>query len=69
LASNQNLIETLDKALNQLKIRWLDWNTFKAERLKFEWIKNDKNGKPKFRFRDQRTDVIIKDYVENVYKS
>jgi hypothetical protein len=24
LASNQNLIETLDKALNQLKIRWLD---------------------------------------------
>jgi hypothetical protein len=69
LATNQDLIGTLEKALNQLKIYWLGGNTFKVERLKFESMKKDKKGKPQFRFRDQRTEAMIKDCLENVHKS
>jgi hypothetical protein len=31
LAANQDLIITLEKALNHLKIDWLDWSTFNGE--------------------------------------
>jgi hypothetical protein len=32
---NQDLIGALAKVLNHLRIDWLDWNTFKVDKTKF----------------------------------
>jgi hypothetical protein len=58
----------LKKALEHLKINWLDWENFKRQRSKFSWNKNERNGKDKFNFEDILTNVKYHENIKNMHK-
>jgi hypothetical protein len=42
VAKHLSLIDSLEEALNHLRIKWLNWDEFVEKRRKFEWTRNDK---------------------------
>jgi hypothetical protein len=53
IARNQDLVEDLKEALNELNIRWCDWEDFELQRMNWEWKANEKDdGKQYFNFID-----------------
>jgi hypothetical protein len=68
-AQHLDLLGSLEKALGDLNIDWLDWNDFKQKRRSFNWTLNEKTGKPQFRFIDKTTKETIEGNLLNFHKT
>jgi hypothetical protein len=68
-AQHLDLLGSIDKALEDLKIDWLDWTDFKQKRRSFSWSTNEKTGKPQFRFVDKTTNETIEDNLTNFHST
>jgi hypothetical protein len=69
VAQHLSIIDSLGKALNYLRIKWLDWVEFVEKRRKFEWTHNEKNNKARFRFRETTTGPIYDSNLKNIHRS
>jgi hypothetical protein len=66
MAKHLDLLESLDKALEHLIIRWLDCDEFKNKRRIFEWTQNEKNDKLQFRIKDNTTKEVYTGNLKNI---
>jgi hypothetical protein len=69
VAKYLSLIDSLEEALNHLRIKWLDWNEFVEKRRKFEWTRNEKTNKTQFRFKDKTTGAVYDGNLKNIHRN
>jgi hypothetical protein len=63
-------VEDLREALNELSIRWCDWEDFELQGVNWEWKINEKDeGKQYFNFIDTTSEHKYKGRIENIHKS
>jgi hypothetical protein len=72
IPENQDLIKSLDKALDHLQLEWSDWKDFKNhsnDTDTWNFSDNEKSGQLQFNFKDLRSGSEIKGLLSNIHKS
>jgi hypothetical protein len=71
ITKNQDLIFSLQEALDHLKIKWHDWSNFFDQGTKWDWSINEKKkgGEKQFKFVEARSGYKYKGKAENIHKN